>query len=103
MSMAMLGLSVASPVDKRACDSGLHIIVARASTEAPGPGYVGNVANAIKSKVAGSTITAVDYPATLDNYESSESAGVVAMTKLVTEYGDACPTSRIVLIGFSQV
>lgn len=90
-------------MEKRAtCDTGLHIIVARASTEAAGTGIIGSVAESIMSQVSGSTITAVDYPATLEPYISSEDTGTAAMTKLVTDYVDACPTGKVVLMGYSQ-
>lgn len=83
--------------------SKVHIIVARASTEPIGTGIIGVVAKQVQSQVSGTDIVAVDYPATLDNYVTSQTAGVVAMTKMVTDYAVTCPNSKLVLMGYSQV
>ncbi|KAK4210571.1 carbohydrate esterase family 5 protein, partial [Rhypophila decipiens] len=85
-----------------ACDSGAHIIVARASTERPGTGVIGIIANRVASQIPGSEIVAVDYPATLKEYPESETAGVIEMRRLAVEYASACPGGRIVLMGYSQ-
>ncbi|KAF2088930.1 carbohydrate esterase family 5 protein, partial [Saccharata proteae CBS 121410] len=87
------------------CATGVHIIVARASTEAPGTGIIGAVANNISSQVPGSDIAAVNYPATIQNvqnYASSENQGVIAMTNQVQAYVQMCPSTKIVLLGYSQ-
>jgi acetylxylan esterase len=60
----------------------VHIIVARASGEAPGEGIIGAVSEDVQARVAGSDAESVDYPATLANYQSSEAAGVAEMTRL---------------------
>ena len=86
-----------------ACDAGVHIIVARASGEKPGTGIIGAVANNTMAQIPGSSITAVDYPATLGNYTTSEPLGTIAMTKLIEEYSAECPNSKMVLMGYSQV
>ncbi|KAK6199867.1 hypothetical protein LQW54_009775 [Pestalotiopsis sp. IQ-011] len=82
--------------------SGVGMIVARASTEAPGTGIIGSVADDVAAQMPGSTITAVDYPATLENYQSSEGTGVAAMTELVQNFTTSCPESKMVLMGYSQ-
>lgn len=63
--------------------AGVHIIVARASTEAPGEGSLKAVADAIISRLPGSDSVAVDYPALLTNYPSSEGSGVTGMSRLI--------------------
>lgn len=83
--------------------NGVGIIVARASTENPGTGIIGAVADDVVAAVPGSTITAVDYPATLQNYQQSEAQGVAAMTQLVNNFSQNCPGSKMVLMGYSQV
>jgi len=80
---------------------GVHFIVARASTEAPGFGIIGAVKNAVVAEVPGSTAEAVDYPATLSDYFNSESAGVDAMKELVQSYTARC-SAPLVLLGYSQ-
>ncbi|QSZ33587.1 hypothetical protein DSL72_005155 [Monilinia vaccinii-corymbosi] len=80
----------------------VHMIVARASTETPGEGIIGAVANMVKKSLPGSDSEAVEYPATLQSYMTSEAAGVKAMTKLVQDYAAKCPDSKIALMGYSQ-
>lgn len=85
------------------CATGVHMIVARASTEKPGEGIIGAVATQVQQQVPGSDSEAVDYPATLTNYTFSESAGVAAMNQLIKSYVARCPSSKIALLGYSQV
>jgi hypothetical protein len=80
----------------------LHMIVARASLEAAGEGIIGAVVTQVQSSIPGSDSEAVIYPATLNNYVSSESAGVAGMQSLITSYEARCPSSKIALLGYSQ-
>lgn len=86
------------------CVSGdaVHIVVARASLEPVGTGAIGNVSARVAAQLPGSDVVAVDYPATLDNYTTSEAAGVASMASLVTSYAGRCPGSKMVLMGYSQ-
>lgn len=86
-----------------ACATGVHMIVARASTEQPGQGIIGAVATQVQQQVPGSDSEAVDYPATLTDYLNSEASGVAAMTKLIENYAARCPNSKMALLGYSQV
>lgn len=79
-----------------------HIIVTRASTEAPGTGVLGSVADAIVAARPKSDIYANPYPALLDPYLESETAGVGNLTEIVLEYQTCCPDSKMVLLGYSQ-
>ena len=89
------------------CATGVHMIVARATTEQPGYGALGQVVDQVLGQVTGSTSEAVDYPANgLFNftvYQQSETIGIQNMTKALTAYTQACPQSRIALLGYSQV
>jgi len=85
-----------------ACATGVHIIVARASTEKPGQGIIGAVASQVTDAVPGSDSEAVEYPATLTDYLASEASGVAAMQKLIESYATRCPSSKIALMGYSQ-
>jgi acetylxylan esterase len=80
----------------------LHMIVARGSLEAPGEGFIIAVANQVQSAIPGSDSDGVPYPATLDNYISSESKGVASMQSLIVSYEARCPNSKIALLGYSQ-
>ncbi|HEU4734030.1 MAG TPA: cutinase family protein [Kofleriaceae bacterium] len=81
----------------------VHIITARASTEAPGEGITGALVDQIINTSNQSiTRAAVDYPATLNNYASSSAQGVSALTQQLTAQVQACPSQKIVLAGYSQ-
>ncbi|KAF2755232.1 cutinase [Pseudovirgaria hyperparasitica] len=86
------------------CVSGtaVYIISARGSTQAVGEGSLSQVSTLIKNSLPGSVSVGLDYPATLDNYESSENTGVVNLKKAITAYATSCPSSKIVLLGYSQ-
>lgn len=84
-------------------NGGAHIIVARASLEAPGYGTIGNVKDKVLSRVPGSNAQFINYPATLNDYFNSESDGVVAMKMQINDYINKCPSSLpLVLMGYSQ-
>ena len=81
----------------------VHIITARASTEAPGEGITGALVDQIVSSSKQTVSRAsVTYPATLTNYPSSSSQGVAALTQQLTAQVQACPSQKIVLAGYSQ-
>nr|POF18612.1 acetylxylan esterase 2 [Quercus suber] len=89
------------------CYSGLYMIVARGSNEAPGEGKPGMVADLIAARVPNSASVAVDYPATIissdDEYPESVSDGINDTIDKIQRYVAACgDESRIVLIGYSQ-
>ncbi|KAH8883120.1 cutinase-domain-containing protein [Thozetella sp. PMI_491] len=88
--------------DTSGCDKALHIIVARGSTEAPGVGRIGVVAGNVSLALPGSSIAAVDYPATFEDYIGSESAGVLGITQLLANYTKQCPNGKVALLGYSQ-
>ena len=112
-SLALLSLvasSVAYPILSdlptrqvtSSCATGVHMIVARGSTEPQGEGPIVNVSNAVEAAVPGSDSVAVIYPATLLPYASSEEAGVKNMTLMIQQYVASCPDTKIALLGFSQ-
>lgn len=78
------------------------MINARASAEAPGQGIIGAVATQVQQTVPDSDSEAVDYPATLTNYQSSEASGVAGMLNLIQSYAAKGPNSKIALLGYSQ-
>jgi acetylxylan esterase len=81
----------------------VNLIVTRASTEAQGEGITQALATQI---VDDSTQTvsqeATVYPATLQNYASSESQGVTAIESELSSAVSSCPNQKQVLLGYSQ-
>jgi acetylxylan esterase len=100
---AMFGQATALPATAQAssCASGVHIIVARGTTEPQGQGLEAIAVQAILKRIPGSDAVSVVYPASFD-IVPSEAAGVRNMTKLVEDYAAACPNSKMVLMGYSQ-
>jgi acetylxylan esterase len=81
----------------------VHIITARASTEAPGEGITGALVDQIIDTSNQSiTRASVTYPATLNNYASSSAQGVTALKTQLTTQVQNCPDQKIVLAGYSQ-
>src|ERR1051326_2992528 len=81
----------------------VNIIVARASTEAQGQGITGNLASQVQSSSNQTVSTeAVVYPATLQNYASSESQGVTNAEQELATAVSNCPNQKQVLMGYSQ-
>lgn len=106
-ALAMATLASAAPLQQRqtTCYSGVYMIVARGSTEDPGEGKPGEVADAVTAQIPDSGSVAVDYPASILDppYPESVSDGITDTINKVHDYVDACGSdSRIVLIGYSQ-
>ncbi|KAM0441086.1 hypothetical protein ACHAPT_000391 [Fusarium lateritium] len=84
------------------CVSGAHVIVARGSLEAEGPGIIGEVAQKILNRIPGSDMVSLEYPALYDPYEPSQTEGVKTLTEVVNKYAKSCPKTKMILLGFSQ-
>lgn len=91
--------------DEIECTKGLHMIIARGTTEPQGPGDLGRIAGRIAARIEGSAIEPVVYPATyLDPYHvDSIKNGTNAARKAITEYTEKCPDGKMALLGYSQV
>ena len=82
----------------------VEVVFARATTEPPGVGEVGETfVDSLRSQVAGRSVGvyAVDYPAT-DDFASSASIGANDARAHVQSMATTCPNTRIVLGGYSQ-
>lgn len=99
---ALSGSVLGQEVGDTACAEGLHMIVARGSSEAPGLGWMGTVAGNVSELIPGSTVAAVDYPATFANYTTSEGIGAAGFASLTAKYAARCPGGKIALLGYSQ-
>lgn len=82
----------------------VEIIGARASTERPGLGVLlGPLARTLTQELPQTVrSTAVDYPATLGNYQNSVRQGVRDLTAKMEQTAAACAGTRFVLMGYSQ-
>ena len=81
----------------------VDIIVARASTEAQGPGAIGALATEIQNGVKATVSErSVVYPAQLTPYEPSVIKGDEAIKAELEEEVAKCPGQKIVLLGYSQ-
>jgi acetylxylan esterase len=81
----------------------VNLIVARASTEAPGDGAIGALAEEIQKGVKATVSQqAVNYPAALTPYEPSVTAGDSAIKSQLESEVSKCPSQKIVLLGYSQ-
>jgi Cutinase len=94
--------AAAVPAPGGAC-AAVHVITARASTEAPGEGITGALVTQIVN-TSRQTVSraAVNYPATLNNYANSSAQGVSALKQQLTTQVQNCPNQKIVLAGYSQ-
>lgn len=90
-----------------------HIIVTRGSTESIGNGILDPVASAIAAACPGSSVAANPYPALLDPYVASETAGLGNLTQMALDYRSCCggggdghgqkgPAGKMVFLGYSQ-
>ncbi len=82
----------------------VEVVFARGTNEPPGVGGVGQAfINSIRSQAAGRSVGeyAVNYPAT-DDFVRSSLAGAGDATAHVQSMAANCPTTKIVLGGYSQ-
>lgn len=102
--------AIASPLKERATCPSIHVFGARETTASPGYGSSSTVVNDILSGYPGSTAEAINYPACGgqsscggDSYSQSVAAGVSAAVTAVNNYAASCPSTKLVLVGYSQV
>ena len=81
----------------------IEVIFARGTDDTPGLGTPGTAfANALRSQVGGRTVTtyAVNYPASYDFLAAAD--GAIDATNRVSTMAATCPSTRLVLGGYSQ-
>jgi hypothetical protein len=112
-SLFLLAQAVASsPVgqlQERACP-GIHVFGARETTVSPGYGSAGTVVNLILNSHSGSTSEAINYPACGGqsscgsvSYANSVIQGINGVVSQVNSFNAQCPSTQLVLVGYSQV
>lgn len=88
----------------------VHVFGARETTAPPGFGSAGPVVDMVLSSVPGSTSEVINYPACGGqascgdvSYAQSVIDGVNAVASQVNTFNTECPSTVLVLIGYSQV
>src|ERR1700736_1530907 len=104
---AILAGSLAAPTPKAsaAADScaSVEVVFARGTNEAPGVGATGQAfVDALNARLPGKTVDvyAVNYPASLDFGRPAD--GIVDASSKIQAFATSCPTTKIVLGGYSQ-
>ncbi|KAG5933105.1 hypothetical protein E4U59_007063 [Claviceps monticola] len=80
----------------------IHMMAARGSLEPSGTGILQSLVQEISKRHPSSTVEPIDYPAGMEDYDVSVTAGTQAVKKQITSYVERCPKSQVVLLGFSQ-
>ncbi|KAH8664764.1 catalytic core domain of acetyl xylan esterase from Trichoderma Reesei [Ilyonectria robusta] len=100
--------SVAGLVTRQSCPA-IHVFGARETTVSPGYGSAGTVVNLILNAHPGATSEAITYPACGGqsscggiSYANSVVTGTNAVASAVNSYNSRCPTTKLVLVGYSQ-
>ncbi len=104
IACALVSAPANIPIANAAPCPDVEVVFARATTEPPGIGSVGQAfVDSLRPQVRGRNISvyAVNYPAT-DDYAQSASAGAVDASSHVQSTASNCPTTRMVLGGYSQ-
>jgi cutinase len=99
---ATLPLAFAAPAAAEPC-SDIEVIFARGTNDAPDLGRPGQAfADALRSQVGGRTVSTygVNYPASYDFLTAADGANDA--TNRITALAASCPSTRIVLGGYSQ-
>lgn len=106
-TLLFLAWTLAVPLDLESRQStclAVHIFGARETTAPASYGSAGTVVNLILNAHPGSTAEAINYPAAGgDSYGSSVQAGVQAVMNQVNAFYAKCPSTKLVLVGDSQV
>ncbi|KAJ7842194.1 cutinase-domain-containing protein [Mycena olivaceomarginata] len=87
----------------------VHIFGARETTAPPGYGTAGSVVTNIQNAFPGATAEVINYPACGGqascggaSYASSATQGVAAVANQVNSFNSRCPSTVLVLVGYSQ-
>ncbi|KAJ6156427.1 Leucine carboxyl methyltransferase eukaryotic [Penicillium chrysogenum] len=104
-----LAVPVESDIEKRIDCPSVHIFGARETSVSPGYGSSSTVVNGLLSAYSGSTAEAISYPACGGqsscggvSYSNSVAQGIAAVASAVNSYNKQCPSTKLVLVGYSQ-
>ncbi|KAE9986280.1 hypothetical protein Vi05172_g8230 [Venturia inaequalis] len=111
IALSLFGAATASPaaIEQRQSCPDIYTFGARETTVSQGYGTAGGLITLIKAAFPGSGSEAIVYPACGGqascggvSYSNSESQGTAAVVKAVTAYNAKCPSTQIILVGYSQ-
>lgn len=103
LGSAALLAGVPAPTAAAIPCSDVEVVFARGTSEPPGVGRVGQaLANALQARLPGRTVSTygVSYPATYDFLAATDGANDA--TARITTLAQQCPSTRVVLGGYSQ-
>jgi cutinase len=104
--IAILASSFVAPPSASAAEDScpaVQVVFVRGTNEAPGVGATGQAfVDALNARLSGKTVDvyAVDYPASLDFGRATD--GIVDASTKIASIATSCPTTKIVLGGYSQ-
>jgi acetylxylan esterase len=105
-----LAVPIEGELEKRITCPSVHIFGARETTASAGYGSSSTVVNGLLSAYSGSTAEAISYPACGGqascgsvSYSNSVAQGIAAVASAVNSYNSQCPSTKLVLVGYSQV
>ena len=108
----LASLASASPLadlNTRQSCPGVYVFGARETTAPAGYGTSGGLVNQVVAAYSGAQSSAIVYPACGGqascggaSYDSSASQGTAAVVSAVNSLNSRCPSTKIVLIGYSQ-
>ncbi|KAF7934014.1 uncharacterized protein EAE97_008375 [Botrytis byssoidea] len=109
LSLLAYASALPSELDTRAACPEIHVFGARETTAPAGFGTAGVVVDLIRAAHPGATAEAINYPACGGqsscggvSYGNSVVAGVAAVAAAVNKYNTDCPSTKLVLVGYSQ-
>ncbi|TGJ86990.1 hypothetical protein E0Z10_g1731 [Xylaria hypoxylon] len=108
LAAASVRASPAEIAERQSCPD-IYVFGARETTVSPGYGTAGGLVNQVVAAYPGTQSSPIDYPACGGQascggvpYEQSAQQGTTSVISAVNSLNSRCPSTRIVLIGYSQ-